>query len=88
MRNIYLHLFCFCFFILSQNSFAQKIIASFEDEGDLKNLSFTSGVEISRSTDFPALKIYSCKTVFPENGGEISLVNLNITNWNREESFL
>lgn len=88
MKKKYLYFLCFCLFIFSSNGFAQKIIASFEEEGDLKNLSVTSGVAISRSTDFPALKIYSCKTVFPDNGGEVSLVNLNATNWNRYESFL
>ena len=88
MKPILHFLICFSLFTLSNNSFGQKILASFEDEGDLKNLSFTPGIEVSRSTDFAALQSYSCKAVFPEKGGEVTLSHLNITNWNREESFL
>lgn len=88
MKPILYFLICFSLFTLSNNSFGQKILASFENEDDLKNLSFTPGIEVSRSTDFPALGSHSCKVVFPENEGEVSLVNLNNTNWVREEALL
>jgi hypothetical protein len=67
---------------------AQKVIASFEEEVDFKNVIVTPGAEVSRSTDFPALKTHSCKAVFPEKGGEVSLINLSNTNWSREEALL
>ncbi len=73
MKPILHFLICFSLFTLSNNSFGQKILASFENEGDLKNLSFTPGVEVSRSTDFAALQSYSCKSVFPEKGGTFYL---------------
>ena len=73
MKPILHFLICFSLFTLSNKSFGQKILASFEDEGDLKNLSFTHGVEVSRSTDFAALQSYSCKAVFPEKGGTFYL---------------
>jgi len=88
MRNVYYFLICFCFVFLPSEGIAQKIIASFEKEADMVNIKVTSGVEVSRSTEFPALSTNSCKVVFPETGGEVCLVNLNITNWSREGALL
>ncbi len=88
MRSLYYYLICLCFVFLPSEIFAQKVIASFEEENDLINVKVTSGVEISRSPEFPALRTHSCNVVFPETGGEVSLINLNITNWSREEALL
>ena len=76
------------FVLLPRVAYSQKIIASFEDQNDLGNIHVTEGVKFFRATDFPAVGAYSCKTVFPENGGTLYLNNLNITNWSREEAFL
>ena len=73
---------------IPREGYSQKIIASFEDQHDLENIHFTEGVDIIRTTDFPAVGAYSCKAVFPENGGALHLQNLNITDWSREEAFL
>lgn len=42
----------------------------------MQNTHSTKGVDISLSTDFPALGAYSCKAVFPENGGTFYLNNI------------
>lgn len=88
MKFLHHFLICLFLFLMANNSFAQKILASFEKEADLKSVKVTSDVTISISTDFPALQEHSCKAVFPETGGEVSLTNLDITNWNREEALL
>jgi len=62
--------------LLSIQGYSQTIIASFEDQNDLQNTQITRGVDISRSTDNPAMGAYSCKIVFPENGGTFSLKNI------------
>jgi hypothetical protein len=61
----------------SFNSYAQALINSFEQESNLENVTVTEGVDISRSTDFPALGAYSCKAVFPDDGGTVFLNNIN-----------
>ena len=61
----------------SFNSYSQALINSFEKESNLANVTVTEGVDISRSTDFPALGAYSCKAVFPDNGGTVYLNNIN-----------
>ncbi len=66
----------FYFVLLPFRSHAQKIITSFEDQKDLQNTYFSDGVEIARSTDFPALGAYSCKVVFPEKGGTFYINNI------------
>ena len=76
------------FALLPSAGMAQKIIASFEEEDDLNNMKVTTGVNVSRTTDFAALRAYSCKISFSEKGGEADLVNLAISNWNREEVLL
>ena len=58
------------------NSYSQTIIASFEDQEELHNTHSTKGVDKSLSTEFPALGAYSCKAVFPENGGTFYLNNI------------
>ena len=88
MKILYFYFIAICFIIISSEGFSQKVIASFEDEKDLLNIKNTSGVEVSRSTEFPALGAHSCNIVFPEKGGNVDVVNLNITNWNREEALL
>ena len=72
MKRLYC-LICLCFGFIPAELFAQKVIASFEEEVDFKNIKVTSGVEVSRSSDFPALQSYSCKAVFPEKGGTLYL---------------
>ena len=61
---------------LSFGGYSQTIIASFENQKDLQNTHSTKGVDVSRSTDFAALGAYSCKAVFPENGGAFFLTNI------------
>ncbi len=61
---------------LSVKGYSQKIITSFENQKDLQNTKFSEGVKVTRSTDFPALGGYSCKVVFPENGGMFYLNNI------------
>lgn len=61
----------------SFSSYSQALINSFEQESNLENVTVTEGVDISRSTDFPALGAYSCKTVFPDDGGTVYLNNIN-----------
>ncbi len=73
MKHIFLLL---CAVFLPLKSFSQTIIASFENQEELQNTHYTSGVDISLSTDFPALGAYSCKAVFPENGGTFYLNNI------------
>ncbi|MFO7671188.1 MAG: hypothetical protein R6W31_16135, partial [Bacteroidales bacterium] len=70
------HLFLLCALFLPLKSFSQTIIASFEKQEELQNTYYTKGVDISLSADFPALGAYSCKAVFPENGGTFSLNNI------------
>lgn len=65
-----------CALFLPLKSFSQTIIASFENQEELQNTYSTKGVDISLSTNFPALGAYSCKAVFPENGGTFSLNNI------------
>jgi hypothetical protein len=65
-----------CVVFLPLKSFPQTIIASFENQEELRNTYFTEGVELSLSSDFPALEAYSCKAVFPENGGAFCLTNI------------
>lgn len=55
--------------LLSIEGYSQTIISSFESQKDLRNTHFSEGVDVSRSTDFPAIGAYSCKVDFPENGG-------------------
>jgi len=76
------------FLSLPSEGYAQKIFASFEDQYELDNIHFTEGVNISRTTHFPAVGAFSGKVVFPGNGGALYLQNLSITNWSREEAFL
>ena len=61
----------------SFNCNSQALINSFEQESNLVNVTVTEGVDISRSTDFPALGAYSCKAVFPDDGGTVYLNNIN-----------
>lgn len=63
-------------FLVSNLGNAQKIIASFEGQNDLSNIVVSKGVDVLRSTDFPALRTYSCKVVFPESGGTIFINDL------------
>ncbi|MFH0759732.1 MAG: hypothetical protein V2B15_20760 [Bacteroidota bacterium] len=65
-----------CVVFLPLKSFSQTIIASFENQEELQNTCSTKGVNISLSADFPALGAYSCKAVFPENGGTFYLNNI------------
>ncbi len=76
MKKITYLAILFCITFLSIKGYSQTIIASFEDELDLQNTHSSEGVEISRSTDFPALGAYSCKAVFPENGGSFFIYNI------------
>ena len=64
--SLLLTFFILCIFY---EGFAQRIINSFENEKDLEKIHVTAGVHFSRSAEFPALQAYSCKVVFPENGG-------------------
>jgi hypothetical protein len=78
----------FLIVILPVEAYSQNIIASFEDQHDLEDIHYTEGVEVLRSTDFPAVGAYSCTIIFPERGGELSLNNLNTIDWSREEALL
>ena len=62
--------------LLPDLGYSQKIINSFEVQNDLLDIATSEGVKISRSTDFPALGAYSCKAIFPENGGSVFINNL------------
>ncbi len=66
----------FCTMLIHERGFSQTVIASFEKQEDLQNIQATQGVDFSRSIDFTALNTYSCKAVFPENGGTIYLNNI------------
>lgn len=72
MRKVIYYLIGLGFGLIPTHLIAQSLIASFEKEDDFKNIVVTPGVEVSRSNYFPALGSYSCKVVFPENGGKIS----------------
>ncbi len=67
----FLVLFCFAF--LSFQGYSQIIITSFENQDEFSKIEVSDKVEVSQSTDFPALGTYSCKAEYPENGGTISL---------------
>jgi len=96
MRILYSIIIISLFVLLPLKGPSQTIIASFEDQKELRNTHSTRGVDISLSTDFPALGAYSCKAVFPENGGTFYLDNIktfylrNIenSNLNRNEVLL
>lgn len=85
MKKLNFLLLILCIVLLPAKLYSQKIIASFEDQKDLLNIQSTPGIDISWSTDFPALGAHTCKAVFPEKGGTLFLRNLNNTNWSREE---
>ncbi len=76
MKNVKYLFIISCILLLPYKGFSQLIITSFEKQEDLSNISTTAGVEVSLSTDFPALGTYSCKADFPENGGELFLNNI------------
>lgn len=85
MKIIYKYFFALCFLYVQTEVFSQKVIASFEEERDLKNINVTSGVKVSRSTDFPALKEFSCKAIFPEKGGALYLNKIEFFSWKNIE---
>ncbi|RLD33993.1 MAG: hypothetical protein DRI73_04580, partial [Bacteroidetes bacterium] len=76
MKNVKYLFIISCILLLPYKGFSQLIITSFEKQEDLSNIITTAGVEVSLSTDFPALGTYSCKADFPENGGELFLNNI------------
>ena len=88
MKVLYPWIISFLIVLIPSEGYSQKIIASFEGHSDLEDIHLTEGVDILRSTDFPAVGAYSCNIFFPENGGELYLNNLNITDWSREEALL
>lgn len=63
---------------------AQKLINSFETDKELKSVQAGKGVQARQSTDFPALNRHSLQCIFPANGGELRLVELNVSNWNED----
>ncbi len=77
MRKYWYFVLSFYSVFSSLNSNSQAHIISFEQESNLANVAVTEGVDISRSTDFPALGAYSCKAVFPDDGGTVYLNNIN-----------
>jgi hypothetical protein len=85
MKIIWFNIIAICLLLISSESFSQKVIASFEEENDLLNVKVTPGVEVSRSTDFPALREYSCKAVFPEKGGALFLNKIELVSGNNIE---
>ena len=85
MRILYFILISLCLIFINRESYSQTVIASFEEENDLTNINITAGVEVSLSTDFPALNKFSCKAVFPEKGGALYLNKIELFNWNSIE---
>ncbi len=88
MRALYPWIVSILIVLLPSEANSQNIIASFEDQTDLEDIQLSEGVDILRSTDFPAVGSYSGNITFPEKGGELSLHNLNITDWSRKEALL
>ena len=74
--------------IFSLEADAQQIIASFEDQSDLEKIHVSEGVDLQRSRNYPAVGAYSCNILFPGNGGTLSLDNLKVTDWSRQEALL
>ena len=88
MKALYPWIVSLLIVFLPSEVYTQNIIASFEDPTDLEDIHFSEGVDILRSTDFPAVGAFSCNIIFPEKGGELFLNKLNITDWSREEALL
>jgi hypothetical protein len=76
MKFLYSFVLTSIILFIPLKAITQTIVASFEDQKELQNTRTTKGVVISLSTDFPALQAYSCKAVFPENGGAFYLNNI------------
>ncbi len=66
----------FCVAILHSKGYAQTMITSFEDQKDMQKIYASEGVDFSRSTDFTSNGAFSCKAIFPANGGTLSINNI------------